>query len=410
MVRAHLVWLHRWVGLLMAGFLLLEGITGSLLAYRRSLEELVAPQLFVAHRPDSPTLPLSTLAERAEVLAPEARVGYFWVDDRQAVMRMLPRIQPSVAKSMPLAYDHLFLHPWTGEELGRRRDGDLSQGSINLVPFVYQLHMNLSLGAAGTLVLGIVALAWTLDCITGFYLTLPLAVSGFLHRWKPAWSVKYPASGIRVNYDIHRAGGLWLWPLLFIFGWSSVMFNLPAVYEPVTGRLFDYRSDIDLLKGLPLHPNSAPRLTWMDAERRGAELMEHVAARNRFRILRPYGMAYIAEFGVYTYAVASDANVEAHGWATSLWLDGDTGELVSVDTPLHERGGNLVGLWLRALHFADLRDSPLYRLLVCVLGLVVAALSITGVYIWLRKRSAKAFVHGRDNERRRSEPERASVC
>jgi len=121
-------------------------------------------------------------------------------------------------------------------------------------------------------------------------------------------------------------------------------------------------------------------------------------------------MAYIAEFGVYTYAVASDANVEAHGWATSLWLDGDTGELVSVDTPLHERGGNLVGLWLRALHFADLRDSPLYRLLVCVLGLVVAALSITGVYIWLRKRSAKAFVHGRDNERRRSEPERASVC
>jgi uncharacterized iron-regulated membrane protein len=380
----------------MAGFLLLEGITGSLLAYRRSLEELVAPQLFIAHRPDSPPLPLATLAERAEVLAPEARVGYFWVDDRQAVMRMLPRIKPSVAGSAPLAYDHLFLDPWTGRELGRRRDGDLSQGRLNLVPFIYQLHMNLALGEAGTLVLGIVALAWTLDCFTGFYLTLPLTVSGFLRRWKPAWSVKYPASAIRVNYGIHRASGLWLWPLLFVLGWSSVMFNLPAVYEPVTGKLFDYRSDFELLKGLPLHPNPVPRLTWQDAERRGAKLMERVAAHDRFKVLRPYGMAYIAEFGVYTYAVASDANIEANGWATSLWLDGDTGELVSVDTPRQQPSGNLVGLWLRALHFADIRDSLFYRLLVCVLGLVVAALSITGVYIWLRKRSAKAFVRGRD--------------
>jgi len=209
MARAQFVWLHRWVGLLMAGFLLLEGITGSLLAYRRSLEELVAPQLFIAHRPDSPPLPLATLAERAEVLAPEARVGYFWVDDRQAVMRMLPRIKPSVAGSAPLAYDHLFLDPWTGRELGRRRDGDLSQGRLNLVPFIYQLHMNLALGEAGTLVLGIVALAWTLDCFTGFYLTLPLTVSGFLRRWKPA-------SGERNSGELRHPPRQWSLALAFV--------------------------------------------------------------------------------------------------------------------------------------------------------------------------------------------------
>ncbi len=391
MARAYFVWLHRWTGLLTVGFLMLEGITGSVLAFRRSVEELVTPELFAVHQSGAPTLSLAMLAERAEALTPEARVGYFWVDDRQAVMRMQPRGNGTAT----LAFDHLFLDPWTGQELGRRLDGDLSQGRINLVPFLYRLHMNLAMGEAGTVVLGIIALAWTLDCFLGFYLTLPRAIAHFLRRWKPAWSVKYPATAVRVNYDIHRAGGLWLWPLLFVFGWSSVMFNLPAVYELVTARLFDYRSDFDLLNSLPLHPNATPHLTWGDAERRGAEIMARTAKREGFKILHAYGMAYIPEFGVYTYAVASDVNVEAHGWATSLWLDGDTGDLVSIDMPRREPRGNFVGLWLRALHFADLRDSPLYRLLVCVLGLVVTALSATGVYIWLRKRSVKAFAHGR---------------
>ena len=37
------------------------------------------------------------------------------------------------------------------------------------------------------------------------------------------------AASYRVNFDLHRAGGLWLWPLLFVFAWSSVEL------EPKTG-------------------------------------------------------------------------------------------------------------------------------------------------------------------------------
>jgi uncharacterized iron-regulated membrane protein len=40
------------------------------------------------------------------------------------------------------------------------------------------------------------------------------------------------------------------------------------------------------------------------------------------------------------------------------------------------------------LHFADVADITLYRVFVCLLGLAVAGLSGTGVYIWLKKRRA----------------------
>jgi uncharacterized iron-regulated membrane protein len=387
-----LVWLHRWTGLLMAGFLIVEGVTGSVLAFRESLDRLSAPQLFATSQPGVAPLGLAALARRAEALAPRARVGYFSLEERQVVMHMLPRSPRPSNEPGALGFDRLYLNPWTGEELGRRLDGDISQGWINLVPFIYRVHMNLAAGDAGMWVLGIVALAWTADSFVSLYLTLPLVLARFLVRWKVAWLIKWRAGTVRLNFDLHRASGLWLWPLLFVFGWSSVMFNLNSVYEPVTGALFDYRSGMDDVQMLRLSANPMPRLDWDAAQIAGERLMAIEAVRRGFRIERPYGMAYIQEFGVYTYAVAADVNIQHSGWTTSLWLDGNTGALVKMDLPSGEHAGNTVENWLRALHFADLRDSLVYRVLVCALGIVITLLSVTGLYIWLKKRRSRRFL------------------
>lgn len=387
--RRALVWIHRWTGLVMAGFLALEGLTGSILAFQDSLERWVIPTLFATPQPAVAPLGLADLAVRAETLVPEARVAYFWVQDRRAIMRLEPRVDPLTGAPYKLLFDHLFLDPWTGQELGRRREGDLSQGRINLIPFIHRLHTDLALGEPGILCLGIVALAWTIDCFVGFWLTLPVTLSRILKRWKLAWLVRLQAQAIRVNFDIHRASGLWLWPLLFVFAWSSVMFDLPQVYEPVTQALFDYRSDLDLPRSLDLHPNPSPRLSWSAAERIGAAQMASEAIRRGFRVDRPHGMAYIEQWGVYTYSVQSSVNIEAGGWNTSLWIDGNSGALLYVELPEDQPVGNSIGTWLRALHFADLHDSLPYRWLVAFVGLATATLSLTGVYIWWRKRRAR---------------------
>jgi uncharacterized iron-regulated membrane protein len=166
--------------------------------------------------------------------------------------------------------------------------------------------------------------------------------------------IKRRASAIRINYDLHRAGGLWAWPLLFVLAWSSVMFNLrDAVYEPVTGALFDYESGMDSYASMMRlrHANPTPRLDWIAAQAAGARLMTQEAARRGLKVLRPYGMAYIESLGVYTYGVVSDADIQHHAWSTSLWLDGDSGTLVQMDVPSGEHAGNTIETWLRALHF-----------------------------------------------------------
>ncbi len=398
MTRKIFVWLHRWVGLLMTAFLVVVGLTGSLLAFNTDMEKLISPQLFaVKPTPDAKPLDMATLAERAEAAEPHARVAYFSVGPEQAFMHVGARTDPATGKPYPLDFDQMFLDPWTGKELGHRRNGDLSQGKINLMPFIYKLHMNLALGRTGGWMLGIVALAWSIDCFYAVYLTFPVVFSRFFSRWKLAWKIKWPASGYRLNFDLHRASGLWLWPLLFIFAWSSVMFNLSSVYEWTTAKLFDYRTmEQDFASFEATKNNLRPRLGWREAQNRAEQLMAQVAREQGFVVTGVEGFAYIAQGGVYSYSARSTRDISEGGWGgVGIWVDGDTGELKKTFLPDGEHTGNTVTNWLRALHFANLHGWLAYRILVCLLGLVITMLSVTGVIIWLKKRNARRISRAR---------------
>lgn len=177
MIRSFFVWLHRWVGLLMASFLVIVALTGSLLAFNAELERVFAPRLFAPPRPGAPPLDLATLAERAQTLVPEAQVGYvLYAEPDQVLVTFVPRATPAGEQASYFGVLQLFLDPWTGEELGRRRRGDLSEGWINFMPFIYKLHWTLTFDSVGSTILGIVAIAWSIDCFVGLYLTLPVSL------------------------------------------------------------------------------------------------------------------------------------------------------------------------------------------------------------------------------------------
>src|SRR5579883_2627191 len=72
-IRRILVFLHRWIGLAMAAFLIVVGLTGSLLAFLPELDRAINPTLYVEPRAGRP-LPPGQIAERVEALAPQAAV------------------------------------------------------------------------------------------------------------------------------------------------------------------------------------------------------------------------------------------------------------------------------------------------------------------------------------------------
>jgi len=418
MTRTFWVWLHRWSGLVMAGFLIVVATTGSLLAFLPELNQLLAPQIYPGPR-DGQVLSLAELAKRAEAAAPAARATQVvMIQPGTARVVMEPRPLPLVpdysviyadpatgdefvlgvqAEPSPLGFDHLYLDPVSGAELGRlAKEPPLTSGP-GVMPFVDRLHFRLALGEWGGWILGVVAVIWTLDCLNGLYLTLPASAGkpggkSWLARWKPAWLVKVSGSFYRVNFDLHRAFGLWTFAVLMLFGWSSVYFNMRDVYTPVMRAVSDFDAPAPMALGKAAgdhkrKPARAP-MSWERAQAVGESLMAEQAREAGFTIERPYRLTYQEAQNSYSYAVHSSRDIGLKYGRTSVTFDAATGVMKSLRLPTGQHSGNTFTTWIVEMHVANL-FGLWFRIFVCVLGLGIAMLSVTGVYIWWKKRAAR---------------------
>jgi uncharacterized iron-regulated membrane protein len=138
-------------------------------------------------------------------------------------------------------------------------------------------------------------------------------------------------------------------------------------------------------------PNGTPRLDWHAAQAVGERLIAEQSRQNSFTVGKPLSLMYWPNSGAYFYEVRGSRDIferAPKGGGTYVMFDGNTGALRALYQPTGERAGNTVESWLYALHMARVFGRP-YQIFVCVLGLLITMLSVTGVYIWLKKRNAR---------------------
>ena len=396
MKRAHWLLLHRWVGLVLAGFLLVAGLTGSLLAFYRSLDETFAAALLKAPRPvGAVALDPLVVRERLQQRHPGLRIDAapLAVEPGRSLAFL---VQAAPGATVPLDIDELYVDPYTGRELGGRLWGDPAQGWVNAMPFLYRLHYSLLAPSWGTTLLGLVALLWTLDCLVGAYLTLPVRVPRrdgplvrqgrrWWARWRQAWCVRR-GSGYRSTVDLHRAGGLWLWSLLFVIAWSGVSFNLAPVYRPVMATLFGDWASTPLPPRAGLADGVEP--DWSAARGHARALMAAAAGAEGIAVGREESLALDRSTGTWRYVVHSERDIVRQRGQSTLLFDAGSGALLAVQWPTGQHATRTATTWLTALHTGRVGGLPL-RLLLTATGLLVALLSVTGVLIWSRKRAGR---------------------
>lgn len=399
LLRRLCIILHRYVGLMLAVFLSVAGLTGSLLVFYHELDAALNPALMqIDPRFDTlePLDPL-TLRERLET-EHHVRVNYVSLDMNpgQAIRFWAEPVYEDRSRDDKSADDEYFVDPYTGNVFGSRKWGDISQGIKNLMPFLYKLHFSLALGEVGSYLFGVVALLWTLDCFVGAYLTFPPPrkqnsdsqySSTWISLWGKSWLVK-TGSLYKLTFTWHRASGLWLWGLLFVFAWSAVGLNLNQVYRPVMQAMFGMKDQV--WQGLPdlNAPRHDTKLTWQAALLRGRHLMASESRKRDFEIFQETTLSYDAAKGLFRYRVRSSRDVTDHWGATTVWFDGNTGAFVAFEAATGQDVGQTITAWFRALHFATVGGLA-YRITVSIVGVLTALLSISGVYIWWVKRRAR---------------------
>lgn len=410
-LRPALTWIHRWVGLVIAGFLFVSGLTGAVISWDHELDDVLNPHLMYATSKAGTALPALDLAKAIEARDPRVAVTFIPLSPEPGgtyAYGVSGRQNPATKRLFEPGYNQVFLDPVTGDEQGRREWGAVWPITPEtFVSFLYVFHYSLHLPEVwgidrwGIWLLGGVAILWTLDCFVGFYLTLPprktrsetaKASHGFWARWKPAWLIKTSASAYRINFDIHRAFGLWLWGVLFTVAFTAFSLNLYSeVFYPVMSKVSQVTpGPFDLRKPVDHHSPIMPARSYeqilatatADARRRGWEA--------------PAGSIFYAQdFGIYGVAFHEIGDDHGAGGVGPpyLYYDGATGAFLGERKPWI---GTAADIFLQAqfpLHSGRILGLP-GRILISITGLVVAALSVTGVVIWQRKRQGRVKRRG----------------
>lgn len=402
-LRPFWVRVHRYVGLVLASFLIIAGLTGSVLVWYYELDAAVNPWMNVVERTDVKALnPLQIHVMTAQRLndALINKVSFHREPQKPWVISLNPRLQPN-GEEHTLDYDEVYIDPYTGSILGQRKWGDLTQGYTNLIPFIYRLHYQLALGTVGTWAFGIIALLWCLDCFVGAYLTFPAKAKNqspffnirstkqWFNRWSKSWKIRQNSNVYKLNFDLHRAGSLWIWAMLFVFAWSGVGLNLQVIYDPVMSSAFSMQK---IETQFPTLENSQlkPSIGWIQAESIGKALMKNEASTNNFTVVYPQTLIYLSQKALYQYRVKSSLDItDAYG-NTTLYFDANTGKFKGVYLPTSKASGDTITSWLYALHMAAVWGIS-YKIFVSIIGVAISMLSVTGVYIWWKKRNARKF-------------------
>jgi uncharacterized iron-regulated membrane protein len=379
--RAFLVLLHRYAGLSLAVFLAFAGLTGSAIVFSEELDALLNPRLFHTAS-QGPVLAPSELARRVEQALPGARVTYIPLrrkGDETFVLGVGPK------PGATLDYDEAFADPVSGRVLGTRRWGQCCFSRLHLMPFLYVAHYTLQLPDTwGVLFMGIVGIVWTLDCFVGFALTLPRG-KPFWRKWSPAWRIKPKAGRYRFHLDLHRAGGLWFWVVLLVLASSGVAMNLPEqVARPLVSLFSTLKPSLEERAAARAHePAGPPKLSFEAA----IAAASYAAAASGLDP-SPLYVFHEAEAGAYGLGFPPRGGDGKTGLGASfLYVDDRTGAVIDRDIAGRGSAGDIYLQSQYQLHTGRILGLP-GRILVFVSGLLVALLSFTGVYVWLRKRRA----------------------
>jgi uncharacterized iron-regulated membrane protein len=267
--------------------------------------------------------------------------------------------------------------------------------------FLYKLHFSLHLpewrgsDRWGIWLMGIVALVWLVDTFVGFTLTLPRKPrnerkpngKSWWTRWRPAWLIRFGAGGYKLNFDLHRAGGLWVWGIVLILAFTSFSMNLyrevfyPAMslVSKTTPGPFETRTPT------PLHQPVEPTVSWQQLLEKGKREAE------RRGWTEPVGSVFYSDNFVVQGISFFEPGMDHEGGGMqvkNLYYDGKDGRLLGDRVPWEGTAADVFVQLQFPLHSGRILGMP-GRILMSIMGIVVAMLSVTGIYIWWKKRSAR---------------------
>lgn len=373
-VRKLIFKVHLLLGLVLGGFFLLLGLTGSFLVFYPEIDLLLHPEIRVQHQSanlqvsnaTSLQLVLNKLKTEYPNLKNGWRIEMPLQDDFPIFARYLKPYANSSATFAPLVVS---VDPYSLEITSSRIWGDY------FVTWVFDLHYQLLMGEIGKSFIVIVGILLILNLFAGLYLWFPKSIQAFNH----ALSFKMTAHPMRKNYDIHKLVGVFSLVLLLAIAFTGALLGRADWFNPVINQI----SVIESYKPLPLKIENSSPISADDVI--AIAKAAYPTAEIRW-IYSPDSESDYYQVRMY------QANEPGRRFPkTILWINPYSGQVKHIKNPESFSGGDILLAWLHPLHNGE-AFGTIGRLLAVLSGLIIMVLFWTGMKRTIYKHNVKKFM------------------
>lgn len=344
---------HLWLGLASGLVVVVVSLTGCLYVFEEEIRDVTqTEQRFVKPQPQQPRQSVNAMLAGLAISFPHEK-------PRQV------RTYAATNRAYVVHFENdkaVSWNPYTGRFTTQYARQDW-------LAVVEKLHTSLLLGEVGKWIIRVNILIFLALLITGLVLWWPKAKA----QLRQAFSLKWNASGKRLNYDLHNVGGFYAsWFLLVITltgMWWSFDWTKRAVYF-MTGSHYE--------KPKPVLSDTTRQLT-------------------RFPAANAYQQATLAHPGFNEVHLTLPKNAKEavrvrliypYNWfrkSNHLFFDQFSGRLLKTELFTDYSAGDKVKHTNYDLHTGRLFGLP-GKILAFLVSLFAASLPITGFYIWWNKR------------------------
>jgi uncharacterized iron-regulated membrane protein len=354
--------LHLWLGISSGLVVFVVALTGCLLVFEDELEPVIHKQFHVVNVVEGQSrLPLDVLQRNVAKQFPGkkvTRVSFEPGADRTIVFGLKSGKKEKDIFSVAV-------NPYNGMIAGTRQENDA------FFHVVLQLHRYLCLEETGKVITGISCVMFLVIMITGLVLWWPNRKNR-----KQRFTVKWDAKFKRLNWDLHAVFGFYTLPIVFIIAATGLVWSYKWVNNMIY-LTFD---------GKPQQKREAPTNISLVPENEG--ILENIYTETNRQLPNPGRILMtIPESDSVAITVSkADDHAAISNIVNFLYFDKNNAQLISKRLYSSETRGMKVRRLVYPIHTGSLLGWPT-KIIAFLAALIATTLPVTGIIIWLGKKT-----------------------
>jgi uncharacterized iron-regulated membrane protein len=344
--------IHLYLALAAAAFVILMGITGSIMAFEPEIDRLLHRKLVYV----TPGTNKLSFAE-VSVIAAKAVPG-------EGIEGYAPSTAPNLSASVLMESHAVYVNPYTGQVLGTRGD------QPEFLDYVHQLHLRLAWRRDGDP--GKKIMSWA-----GVAMLL-LLVSGLVLWWPTKRiSIRRDARGRPFWFDLHNAVGIFSLVFLLILSITGIMIGFERTTTPLLYKLTGSK------------PSAAPKVPPPPP---GAQRIPVDQALDVARNALPCTTAFLIIMpnpkGAYQVRLRYPEDLTPGGRSRVI-VDQYSGRVLYAESSRTAPAGTRAVTANRAIHTGDILGIP-SKIVMSVASLALVLQAASGLLMWWKRIGGKS--------------------